>query len=815
MSDILRTAIGGVSRQFGEADLPLAVTRGDDRRPRIGPAGEAAGRPVALWLGVADGRLFARPDSGDRDIRHNGAPVGQPVWLDGGDRLELGDGTLRVSVEDGVFVLSEPAAEIPVAPPAAAPGASSLPPSVSPPPPRPRPARRKPPVSAAGRRLRLAVAGALSVLVVCVAFVLAATPVRIATDPAADSLSFSGFPPAVKLLGRYLALPGTYRVRAEKTGYRPLDAPVTVAFGAAQDLTLKMRELPGYLRLRAETPAEIEVAVDGRPLGRTPLTDVELEAGPRRIVATAPRHRDRVLDVAIQGRGVRQTLDLALDPAWGTLVVETVPPGADVRVADEKIGETPLQAEPLEGRYRLDISRAGFKPVQREVFVIAGQTVRLPPIELEKADAIVALTSEPPGATVTVDGEFRGRTPVSVEVGADREHAIRFARAGYRSATRTLTAGPGETRALDVALEPELGTVFITVRPADAELKIDGRPAGRAAQRLRLPTVPHELEIARAGYETQRITVTPKPDIPGRLNLTLRTADEAARERDAREVLRTAAGQTLVRVRLSRPVTFDVGGSRRDAGRRSNEANYRVELTRSFLISAREVTNAEFRAFRSAHDSGRVRGLSLDGPDQPVVAVSWQDAARYLNWLSARDGLPPAYVEQGGEMAAAQPMTTGYRLPTEAEWVFAARYEAGRRAAAQPLRYPWGEAMPPAGKAGNFADASALAELPGALRGYRDGYTVTAPVGQFAPNAAGLYDLGGNASEWCHDYYDIRAGAATDVLRDPVGPASGRFRVVRGSSWRHGSVSELRFAWRDFAEKPRDDIGFRIARYAD
>ncbi|MEQ9125868.1 MAG: SUMF1/EgtB/PvdO family nonheme iron enzyme, partial [Alphaproteobacteria bacterium] len=96
-----------------------------------------------------------------------------------------------------------------------------------------------------------------------------------------------------------------------------------------------------------------------------------------------------------------------------------------------------------------------------------------------------------------------------------------------------------------------------------------------------------------------------------------------------------------------------------------------------------------------------------------------------------------------------------------------------------------------------------------------DGYTVTAPAGQFAPNAAGLYDLGGNASEWCHDYYDIRAGAASDVLRDPLGPASGRCRVVRGSSWRHGSVSELRFAWRDFAEKPRDDIGFRIARYAD
>ena len=96
-----------------------------------------------------------------------------------------------------------------------------------------------------------------------------------------------------------------------------------------------------------------------------------------------------------------------------------------------------------------------------------------------------------------------------------------------------------------------------------------------------------------------------------------------------------------------------------------------------------------------------------------------------------------------------------------------------------------------------------------------DGFSSTAPVASFTPNRAGIHDLGGNVSEWCHDYYDTFVGSLKKVRRDPTGPKRGQFHVVRGSSWRHGSITELRLSYRDYTKTPRNDLGFRVARYVD
>jgi formylglycine-generating enzyme required for sulfatase activity len=236
-----------------------------------------------------------------------------------------------------------------------------------------------------------------------------------------------------------------------------------------------------------------------------------------------------------------------------------------------------------------------------------------------------------------------------------------------------------------------------------------------------------------------------------------------------------------------------------------------VELTRPYYLGINEVSNAEYRRFKSDHTSGAVRGNSLNDAAQPAAQVTWEDAVRYLNWLSAKDSLPPAYRESGESFVPVEPPTTGYRLPTEAEWAYAARY-AGRTTS---RKYPWGDAFPPTGSAGNFADSAASTLLANTLGSYADGYRVSAPVGSFAPTAAGFFDLGGNVAEWCQDLYMVYPNAANRLVKDPTGPATGRHHVVRGSSWRHASISELRLSYRDYSEKARSDLGFRIARYAD
>lgn len=253
---------------------------------------------------------------------------------------------------------------------------------------------------------------------------------------------------------------------------------------------------------------------------------------------------------------------------------------------------------------------------------------------------------------------------------------------------------------------------------------------------------------------------------------------------------------------------FLMGSPRREAGRRANESQRTVRLERRYYIGLREVTNGEFKRFRPGHRSGFIMQQTLELERQPVVNVTWQDAAAYCNWLSAQDGLPAAYAEQGGRLVPVVPATTGYRLPTEAEWEFAARSAGGGL-----RKYPWGDALPIPAGAGNFADVKAQPLVSQVLTDYDDGYAATAPVGSFAPNALGLYDMGGNVAEWTNDLYTVQpAGGAAAV--DPAAAGPGAVRVIRGSSWQHSGVTELRLAFRDYGDGRRNDLGFRIARYA-
>jgi len=191
--------------------------------------------------------------------------------------------------------------------------------------------------------------------------------------------------------------------------------------------------------------------------------------------------------------------------------------------------------------------------------------------------------------------------------------------------------------------------------------------------------------------------------------------------------------------------------------------------------------------------------------------VTWEEAARFCNWLSARESLPPAYVERGGTLELIRPAKTGFRLPTEAEWAFVARYPDGTT----PQKYPWGDSLPLPAETGNYGDASAESLLSGSLAGYDDGYPATAPVGSFAPNSLGLFNLGGNVAEWVQDYYTVYPSGRAGSDRDPLGPESGFDRVVRGSSWMDTVVAELRLSYREAESDARPDLGFRIARYAE
>ena len=254
-----------------------------------------------------------------------------------------------------------------------------------------------------------------------------------------------------------------------------------------------------------------------------------------------------------------------------------------------------------------------------------------------------------------------------------------------------------------------------------------------------------------------------------------------------------------------------MGSSRAEQGRRANEVLVPVTLTRPYFIGVNEVTNNEFLEFLASHDSGADIHPSLGGGENPVASVTWAQAAQYCNWLSSRAGLTPAYAEKFGEWVSVMPLTNGYRMPTEAEWVWAIRYAGLPNA----QKFAWGEEMPPPDDSGNFADKAAEFVVPTVIPRYDDGFASTAPVGTFDPNRLGIHDGAGNVAEWVNDYYSVPTPGITQPVVDPLGPANGTTHVIRGSSWRHAGIMELRLSYRDYGTDARPDVGFRVARFVE
>ena len=267
-----------------------------------------------------------------------------------------------------------------------------------------------------------------------------------------------------------------------------------------------------------------------------------------------------------------------------------------------------------------------------------------------------------------------------------------------------------------------------------------------------------------------------------------------------------------------------------DGGAYCGQDEREVTLTRDFHLFQHEVTNQEYiDALQWAYDNGRVTVTAtsvqdnLDGssvelldlddwaceieftrsvfsirdaghglnPDHPVKEATWYGAARYCDWLSLQESLARAY-EHGGDWACngGDPYGAGgYRLPTDAEWEYAAQYDDERT-------YPWGSEVPDDSRA-NYDD--------------HVGWTTPADTYPDAPVELGLSDMAGNMLEWCNDWHLCDLGTAS--VTDPAGPESGSDRELRGGAW-NGPGGFLRCATR----RPQDpgvsnrDIGFRAAR---
>lgn len=598
--------------------------------------------------------------------------------------------------------------------------------------------------------------------------------------------------------------PGSHRVRASAAGYVPADKALDVRRGSPASLTLRLAKQPGVLEIDTQG-VRAEVSIDGVPAGRAP-GELRVAAGPRTLILRAPRHLDAVAKVEVEGLGKRQPLEVVMSPSWGTLAVSAEAADARLQVGDTAAVPLPARVELPAGVHRVRVDSPGSKPWESSVVVKAGETVAIGPIALGIPDARYVIRSAPGGADVTIGGVYRGRTPLSIDLASGMTHELLVARTGHASFSRSVTAASGTRTVIDARLEPQFVELTLRGEPGDALVSIDGKPRGRAAQTFSIPSGDHRIEVTREGLEPFTTSLTLAPGFPRTIEYRLTEPGRASNALAMGTTLTTGIGYAL---KLVKPATFMMGSDRREQGRRPNETQRRVTLTRGYYIGATEVTNAQFRRFKADHDSGFIDKQSIDLDAQPVTRVSWDQAVEFCLWLSAQEGLPAAYEKRDGRYSLVTPLNHGYRLPTEAEWEYAARYLRGGGL----RRYIWGDALPIPASAGNLGGVEARGTMDPILESYSDEYAAVAPVAKFAANDLGLHDVGGNVSEWMHDRYI--SFIDTSAVTDPKGPVEGTRHVIRGANWRTATVTDLRLAWRDGADQPGQHIGFRVARNAD
>ena len=658
------------------------------------------------------------------------------------------------------------------------------------------------------RRLAFTLAGAFIVALAGVLLVSLLEPLSLDISPDDARVRTPGTLLALHSGARLLVLPGRHVVRAERQGFVPAQADVAVERDRPASVRLRLTKLPGKLHIETGGIAAA-VTVDGADAGRAP-GDIPVAAGDRTITVRAARYLDFSRRLHVSGAGERQELSARLEPAWGSLAILAVPAGAQLKIDDVDAGTAPATLAVPSGVRRVEISAPGLKSWQSSVVVKAGTRLTLGPVTLGQADAHLSVNSEPAGAEVTIAGTHRGRTPLELDLPSGVAHEVMLDLPGYASWNRSVFAAAGRSIGVVARLQAVLSAVTIQGEPGDAQLLIDGVDRGRTPSTLRLDAVEHRIEVRKDAFMSFMATITPTAGLERTLQYHLVSADRAIALQGSAPLIATGTGYAL---RLIPVGTFSMGSDRREQGRRPNEGMRQVTLKRAFYLGVTEITNGEFRKFRPEHLSGFIGTQSLDLDAQAVTHVSWNDAAEYCNWLSERDALPPAYEKHDSRYLLKRPVTSGYRLPTEAEWEYAARY-AGPAAS---RRFAWGDELPIQAQVGNLAGAEAANALPASLAGYRDDYPVVAPVGKFKPTVLGLHDLSGNVSEWVNDYYQSLGLSLVDNVPvvDPLGPDDGTRHVVRGASWKSASVSELRLAWRDSEDDLAATLGFRIARYAE
>ena len=618
-------------------------------------------------------------------------------------------------------------------------------------------------------------------------------------DRAEESSNVVGTKGLSIVLGRNVHFLGAIEVEAGADGFFP--KLVALDRETESPITVELLPQPGVVSielkfLQDDSRDEYSLTVNGTQLFDPIPESIELLAGTHELRVQGPLEYDSTQFVDIVGYGKQQTVSFTALPR-GTFSVKVLPDTAEIKLNGTPIGTGEVRETVVAKTHVLEFEREGYLAKRLPFTVDASMHVDLGVINLTSVPGSVEFISEPASVSILVDGKFVGSTPIVLEF-KESSVNVELRKPNFHSVQETVQVRHGATISKEYTLQAVRFDVDVSAHPK-AMVTVNKHSHGTTPVTVNV-TAGDLLEVSLEGYASQRSTIAPEEQQERKLDFELLDMETHV----FNEAPTSITVQTSIQLKKFPSAKFRllVPGYLMDDNR---ERTRDFEISRPFYFGIHEVRRKEFAKFDSS-----IKTTAGD-ENLPITDISWLDAVKFCNWLSESEGIDPVYAVGSGGSVSVNLGSTGYRLPTEAEWELIAYYHFAEEKAIGP--FVWGDGTKPPSRVGNLAGFETRSALRGYIEDYGDRHKDLAPVGSYRRNFNGIHDLAGNASEWVHDYFGSEYEGWNKPLTNPMGPGQGIDRIVKGANYQTIKLSETAINFRRSVGYKDETVGFRIARW--
>ena len=559
---------------------------------------------------------------------------------------------------------------------------------------------------------------------------------------------------------------------------------------------VQLNPLPGLLKVSVLAPQPFQFYADEQLIGENE-SEFEIELGGGETVLSLKGEYFETIERSIEiiGRGSSQHVTIQADAAVAQVELDFKPETAILFLdgnAQEKYDGTLLLGF---GEHSISVRKEGYHTKNVSLLISSGDSQTLEPVTLSPKKITANILSNPSSATILINEEYAGVTPLTMELMPLIKHELKIIKSGYVDQSVRLEPAIAKNIEKQFMLDKKAVSAEIS---SDVQSNVFLNGVLRGDTPLTLSVREGDLlEVKAEGYATKKIEFEGDNFARQKYQIDMIPLEEYAFVK-APKVLKV---DQSIRLKKFGGTSITIPQKTSIPGR----IDYSSRTVGPFYIGLTEITVEEFARY-----SLSTTGNQGDG-NLPITDLTWIEAARFCNDLSKAEGLELFYIfgnTRGTNTISFNSNSSGYRLPTLAEWQLAATDPDSKQI--QRQKYYWGDESLLPRNQGNFSGRERGLGANFTISGYVDSHAGLAPVGSYSPNNQGLYDFGGNAAEWIHNY--ASKGRQDSGSQSHFGLQIGIEHLIKGGSFKSSQIEALEINHQRSYIGSQEDVGFRIAR---